>query len=337
VEPWSLSEKLEEYLDSLNDGRSDHSIGNVSEINMGWETELFTLRHRFTEKGAPVTEDLVLRVFSGDGAASKASKEYHLMRKLHDVGYPVPPVYNLETSGEIIGKPFIVMKRIMGKTLDAAYDNESAQQQREGLSRLMRLFVQLHGLDVSEFKDVPNLPFSDSVQTYLGYFRDTRDRLAPWMTPVIDWIADNMPGDAPEYRSLCHMDYHGMNIMLDEDDRPYVIDWGASRIGDSRLDVAWTILLYSTFGGPKFRAPLIEAYESLGGRLERLEFFEVMAAARRVTDLITVTAGSGSAGLKPNIVQMMRESKDHFNKVHDFLEERTGIRLAELDGLLKSF
>jgi aminoglycoside phosphotransferase (APT) family kinase protein len=114
VEPRSLSEKLKEYLDSLNDRRSNHSIGDISEINMGWETELFTLQHRFTEKGAHVTEDLVLRVFSGDGAASKASKEYHLM-KLHDVGYPVPPVYNLETSGEFIDKPFIVMKRIMGK------------------------------------------------------------------------------------------------------------------------------------------------------------------------------------------------------------------------------
>lgn len=203
VEPRSLSEKLEEYLDSLNDGRSDHSIRNVSEINMGWETELFTLQHRFTERGAPVTEDLVLRVFSGDGAASKASKEYHLMKKLHDVGYPVPPVYNLETSGEYIGKPFIVMKRIMGKTLDAAYNNESAQERREGLTRLMQLFVQLHSLDASEFKDVPNLPFSDSVQTYLSYFRDVRDQLAPWMTPVIDWITENMPGEAPGYRSLC--------------------------------------------------------------------------------------------------------------------------------------
>jgi len=201
----------------------------------------------------------------------------------------------------------------------------------------MQLFVQLHGLDVSEFKDVPNLSFSDSVQTYLSHFRDVRDRLAPWMTPVIDWITENMPGEAPGYRSLCHMDYHGMNVMLDEDDRPYVIDWGASRIGDPRLDMAWTVLLYSTFGGSAFRAPLIETYVNLGGRLECLEFFEVVAATRRITDLIKVTADSDSAGLKPDVVEMMRESKDHFGRVHDFLEERTGIRLAELDELLRSF
>ena len=333
----NLLKNLEWYLGSLDDKRLNHSVKSISEINMGWETELFTFQHSFTENDAPVTDDLVLRVFSGDGAASKASKEYHLMRKLHNVGYPVPPVYNLETRGKFIGKPFIIMKRIMGKTLDATYNNESTQERREGLSRLMQLFVQLHSLDISEFRDVPNLSFSDSVKIYMNYFTETRDRLAPWMTPVIDWITENMPGEALGYQSLCHMDYHGMNVMIDEDDQPYIIDWGSSRIGDSRLDVAWTILLYCTLGGPMFRAPLIETYENLGGKLERLKYFEVMAAARRITDLIKVTADSDSVGLKPEVLEMMRKSKDHFNKVHGFLEERTGIRLTELDELIASF
>jgi len=334
VELPNLSKNLEEYFYSLNDKRSNHSIKSVSEINVGWETELFTFQHSYTENDAPSTQDLVLRVFSGDVAVSKASKEYHLMKKLHSVGYPVPPVYNLEASGKFIGKPFIAMKRIMGKTLDATYNNVSTQERREGLTRLMQLFVQLHSLDVSEFRDVPNLSFSGSVQTHLNYFTETRDRFAPWMTPVIDWITENKPGEAPGYQSLCHMDYHGMNVMIDEDDQPYVIDWGSSRIGDSRLDVAWTILLYSTFGGSMLRAPLIETYESLGGKLERLEYFEVIAAARRITDLITVTVDSDSLGLKPEVLEMMRKSKDHFNKVHGFLEERTGIRLEELDELI---
>ena len=133
------------------------------------------------------------------------------------------------------------------------------------------------------------------------------------------------------------MDYHGMNVMIDQNDRSYVIDWGASRIGDSRLDLGWTILLYNTFGGSMFRAPLIEAYEEKGGKIGSLEFFEVMAATRRIIDLINVTGGSGSVGLKPDVLESMRDSKDHFIKVHDFLEERTGIRLKELDKLLAEF
>lgn len=332
-----LSMKLEEYLDLQNKNRSNYSIKNINEINMGWETQLFTFQPHFTENNAPVKEDLVIRIFSGDGAVKKASKEYYLMKKLYAIGYPVPPVYNLETSGEVIGKPFIIMKRIIGKTLDATYKNESTQGLQEGLLRLIQLFVRLHRLDVSEFRDLLNLSFTDSVKRCLDYSMTTRDSLAPWMTPVIDWLTENKPGETSDYQSLCHMDYHGMNVMIDENDQPYVIDWGASTIGDARLDLSWTILLYTTFGGSKFRVPIIEIYENLSGKTDCLEYFEAMAAARRITDLINVTADSDSVGLKPDILELMRSSKDHFKKVHDFLEERTGIRLNELDKLLTSF
>ncbi len=86
-----------------------------------------------------------------------------------------------------------------------------------------------------------------------------------------------------------------------------------------------------------FRASIIEVYEGLSGeRIESLEFFEVLATARRIIDLVK-TVGGGSAGLKPDVVNLMRDQRVHFIKVHDFLEERTGIRLVELDDLLASF
>ena len=333
-----LSVKLEDYLDSQNNQRTNHSIQNINEINMGWETELFTFQSHYHENDTTVEEARVLRIFSGDGAAKKASKEYYLMKKLHTIGYSVPPVYNLETSSEIIGKPFIIMEQIMGKTLDATYQNESPQGKLKGVSKLVELFVRLHNLDASEFTDIPDLSSSDSIPRYLHYFKSTRDDFAHWMTPVIDWIIENEPNEASLCRSLCHMDYHGMNVMIDENDQPFVIDWGASTLGDYRLDLAWTILLYSTFGGSMFRAPLIESYQNLSGKkIEGLEFFEVVAAARRITDLIRTSVDSNSVGLKPEVLKLMRDSKDHFVKVHGFLEDRTGIRLKELDELLDSF
>lgn len=333
-----LSTKLEEYLDTQNNQRTNHSIKNINEINMGWETELFTFQSQFLESGTIVKEDLVLRVFSGDEAAKKASKEYILMKKLCTIGYPVPPVYNLETSGEFIGKSFIIMKRVIGKTLDATYQNETPRVLKEGISKLVELFVQLHNLDPSEFKNIPNLSSSDPIQKHLNYFKTTRDDLAPWMTPIIDWIIKNKPKEASKCQSLCHMDYHGMNIMIDENDQPYVIDWGASTIADYRFDLSWTILLYSTFGGSMFRTPLIEIYQNLSGKkIKCLKFFEVMAATRRIIDLIKTTVDHRSVGLKPEAVKMMQDSKDHYEKVHGFLENRTGIRLKELALLINSF
>ncbi len=330
-----LSTRLEEYLDAQDCGRTHHVVSDVSEINVGWETEIFTFKSSTHVDGFLVEADLVLRVFPGERASMKASKEYYLMKKLHEAGYPVPPVNHLDAAGVCIGKPFIVMKRVLGKTLDGSYQSDSPEGLREGLSKLVGLFVGLHMLDSSLFVDVPGLSSYSLAQWYSDYIKHWKDEYAPWMTPVIDWIDGNMPCEASP--SLCHMDFHGMNIMMDEAGQPYVIDWGGSVICDYRLDLAWTLLLYSTFGGSMFRAPLIESYEGLSGeKIDDLEFFEVLAAARRIIDLVK-TVGGGSAGLRSDVVRLMRDQRAHFIKVHDFLEERTGIRLVEFDELLASF
>ena len=98
-----LAEALEKYMDSQSRQGAGYRVSDLSEVNMGWETELFMLK---ASHGDDV-EDLVLRVFSGEGEAEKAIKEFNLMRRLEEVGYPVPSVYYLEPSGDVIGKPFI--------------------------------------------------------------------------------------------------------------------------------------------------------------------------------------------------------------------------------------
>jgi aminoglycoside phosphotransferase (APT) family kinase protein len=334
----AFSSNLANYLKSQNNSLDNFVVDNISEINMGWETELFTFKIYYGENSIRKSEELVIRMFSGDGASRKASKEYYLMKKLFEVGYPVPPVYNLETSGEVLGKPFLIMKRIMGRTLDEKYRSETPEIRFRGLTRLLELFVRLHDLNVIDFRGVPNLSFEDSIQRHIHHFEFTKDDKAEWIAPLIEWISENKPEIDPRYNSLCHMDYHGMNVMIDKDGQAYVIDWGASCVGDFRLDLAWTILLYSTFGGPQYREPIIERYETLSGeKVKELDFFEVFAATRRIADLIEVLNDTDSAGLKPDVLNLMSREKEHYIKVHDLLESRTGIRLKKLDTILDSF
>ena len=128
-----------------------------------------------------------------------------------------------------------------------------------------------------------------------------------------------------------------MNVMLREDGSEAVIDWGASRIGDHRMDLGWTMLLYTTFGGEMFRDPILTEYiEQSGKDVADIEFFEVMAATRRIIDFaVTMEGGVGSVGLKPEVVEMM-ESKEHYQRVHGVLTARTGIRLDEFAEALDS-
>jgi len=329
MDPIRLQDDLEKYLSQ--NGLAT-SVIELNEINMGWETELFTFKK--VQDGRE--EGLVLRIFSGEHSGDKATKEYYLMNRLSEVGYPVPNVYHIDTRGSVLGKPFILMERIMGTTLDAAYQGTTPENVQQGIHRLIGLFVELHRLDVSLFSDLPNvskISYRDSIRRY----HEACKKNIPWLKPVIEWLYKHQPDDNDEYCAICHNDYHGKNVMLNKKNQPYVIDWGASNISDSRTDLAWTILLYTTFGGSMYRAPLIETYSELGGKVDDLDFFEVLAATRRIVDLGSVVFGTGSYGLKPDVLNLMREQREHYSKVHDFLEERTGIRLKEFDSLLASF
>ena len=334
-----LTERLITYLESLYPERSEISVTNLAEIKMGWETELYTLEVDSTKDGDQIKEHRVLRVFQGDNAGRKSAKEYSLMRKLGEVGYPVPLVYSHEVSGAAIGKPFILMERILGTTLDAAYRNETPEELQKGLTHLIRLFVRLHRLDVTTFKDVPDLPcHDDHVQDNLEWYGRTAQEQLSWLKPVVGWLTERKPHIDLVPLSLLHMDYHGMNVMLREDDSEAVIDWSASRIGDHRMDLGWTMLLYTTFGGEMFRDPILAIYtEHSGVEVTDIEYFEVMAATRRIIDFAKTMEGDvDSVGLKPEVVEMMKESKEHYQRVHGVLTARTGIRLDEFAEALDS-
>jgi len=284
-------------------------------------------------------ENRVLRIFSGESAGNKVKKEFQLMKTMYEAGYPVPEVYHSDTTGDIIGKPFILMKRIMGKTLDDTYRNETPEEIDKGLNLLFGLFHKLHRLDITAFIDLPGIAYTeDATQTILDFYSSSAAEDLPWIEPVVLWLEENKPETSLEPQSLLHRDYHGMNVMMGEDGEPYIIDWSAAMIGDYRIDLAWTILLYTTFGGEFFRDLIIDKYSELSGKtIEGIEYYEVVAATRRIIDFgKTVTGGSSASGLKPEIVEIMKDSKEHFQKVHDFLTARTGIRLKEFDQILNS-
>ncbi|MBN2334565.1 phosphotransferase [Candidatus Bathyarchaeota archaeon] len=332
----NLEQQLTDYLQTLYSDQADLAITEMGEINMGWETELHTLKVRSTRQGETVDKDMVLRVFSGGSAQRKSRKEYMVMRRLREEGYPVPEVYDHDT-GKAIGKSFILMERVIGDTLDQRYMEDAAAPE-EGVRLLMQLFVELHRLDASPFRDIPGMGGADdSVDSSLRWYRELAEDEAKWILPVVEWLEGRSPGVDPAAPSVLHMDYHGMNVMLWGDGTPTVIDWSAAKIGDYREDLAWSLLLYTTFGGDAYRPMILNQYQRISGRETKdIRFFEVLAALRRVTDLALTVKGSGGAGLKPGAAELMRTHIEHYRRVHDFLEARTGLRLAEFDSLIES-
>jgi aminoglycoside phosphotransferase (APT) family kinase protein len=100
------------------------------------------------------------------------------------------------------------------------------------------------------------------------------------LLPGVQWLVDNEP-QAPGSLSICHGDFHPLNVLVDKGKVSGVIDWTYARIADPAYDVGATIALFGQ--GPidlpgvlqppadRFRRWVIGRYYRAYQRLRKLD------------------------------------------------------------------
>jgi aminoglycoside phosphotransferase (APT) family kinase protein len=337
----SISESLTTFYKEKHPRWERVTVRDIADLTSGWETELYGYTLEYCEDGIQVSKRLVARLYPGRYAAGKAEKEFMVMGRLGEAGYPVPEVHEVETNTEALGVPFMIMDWIEGHSMMDDFLGTPIEELGPHLDIFTKLFVNLHQLDPAQvFTKSPDL---ENTSSYLAMAlertaRDLDERGPPWLSPVLDWLEEHRLGIFLGRFSVLHRDFHPGNIMASSDGSHCVIDWGASSHGDFREDLMWTVLLASAFWGRSFGETILEAYQRAAGEEVRdAGFFEVAAIYRRIQDTsISFMMGAEEAGMRAGAVEQMREGIAHLHSVHGFLEERTGLRLPEFDELLRS-
>jgi aminoglycoside phosphotransferase (APT) family kinase protein len=81
---------------------------------------------------------------------------------------------------------------------------------------------------------------------------------------ALGWLKAHKGTVMEEDVSLCHHDFHPLNIMIDDDERVAVLDWPGAALGDRHSDVASTLVLLRT--APMDPPSLIERFLMRFGR-----------------------------------------------------------------------
>jgi aminoglycoside phosphotransferase (APT) family kinase protein len=317
------------------------TVHDVVDHTSGWETELYGFTLRYGEASHTIERRLAARLYAGRGVAEKAQHEFGVMRRLKDAGYPVPAVHDIETDLDMLGAPFLTMDWIEGHSMLDDFLRTPRTRLGPHLEAFTRLFVDLHRVDPAQV-----FPESLRSATTTGYLdhalartrRELATRGPPWLEPVLDWLTARKDGVAPGRFAVLHRDFHPGNVMVRADGSPLVIDWSAALVGDYREDLMWTVLLASAFWGRPFGEAIFETYQRAAGvAVKNARFFEVAAIYRRIQDTsISLMKGAAEAGMRVGAAKQMREGIAHLHRVHDFLEEKTGTRLAEFDKILRT-
>jgi len=153
---------------------------------------------------------------------------------------------------------------------------------------------------------------------------------------VLDWIGKNVENVSKRRMSPIHLDDDFANVLISNEGRPFVIEWTKFDIMDFRLDLAWTLLLVSTYGHPEVRDYILGTYEDIVGNVQDIEYFEALAAARRLYAIfMSLKMGPEKLGMRPEATEMMKQG-DHIKRVVEVLRDRTGITFRGFDELLKT-
>jgi aminoglycoside phosphotransferase (APT) family kinase protein len=331
--------EVEKGLKSLY---GEERVSQVTRITDGWETDVYAFD--WNGEGAS-TKARILRLYPGDNAEAKATREFEAMRRLHPAGFPVPQVFERGGASSPFGRPYMTMERIKGVPLGMAARAVDAPRRGEMLTLFCGVFRMLHSLDPHEI--LPNDPldlsnpyaFIDDELSKMDAAVNTFDLAKTSSAPkFLEWLRERRDQAACPAYSVLHGDYHPFNLLLGENGMPAVIDWPNVCVGDYRWDLAWTLLLMSSFGDPSARAIVLEEYGRIANRaVEGIEYFEAIAAIRRFFGiLIAIFAGPEKMGMRPEAAEVMKQNATHLRFVGGRLTQLTGIELPEADILLSS-
>lgn len=328
-----VERRLTEYLRSSVAGAE---VSSFVQLAGGWEADIYAF-----DVSPPLSsglERLVLRIYSGDGAGLKASREFSGIELLTLCGYPVPQVVSFDSKGVMLGRPFVIMQRIDGPLFGDVMIDDHTLHESPTLD-FVRLMIDLHELDWRPFAEpltgeTNPEPLRQGRRMLEGWRSDLTD-LPGFFAPA-DWLLAELDRIAPEPPAVIHGDFHPWNVLVDQSGRLTVIDWTGIAVLDRRYDLAWSLLLAGAYLGDAARQQLENVYRSLTTRpIVDLGYFDVLAATMRLYHMtVSLLSTPEELGMLPETAAAMREQATAYRWVADLLNDRTGLVIPEVEALL---
>jgi aminoglycoside phosphotransferase (APT) family kinase protein len=170
--------------------------------------------------------------------------EYPIINKMFAAGVAVPQPFAIDTTGEVYGKPFILVSRAAGSMIgDFVTIKEPSENVALDLARKMACMHTAPFAGIEEFLIGGNLPIIERVQAEIDASEKTWNSVVHQKSFVVlaalDWLKRNIHlADGP--RTLLHRDIGFHNMMVHNDQVSAFLDWETAAVGAAAEDVGYT-------------------------------------------------------------------------------------------------
>lgn len=232
-------------------------------------------------------EGRVLKLLRPGFPPGLIQQEEVITTAIHQAGIAAPKILEVV---EVNGRPGIVYERIDGPSLLRVLEQHPLRL-REQAALLARLHAGIH---THSYKNAPDR--SPLQKEILATQIRAAEVLPEAARETVLALLDRLPGG----ETLCHNDFHPMNVLLGPGG-PVIIDWESASLGNPCADVARTILTMTlaqlpegtSFFFKKFAEVFLRAYISAylasyraltHNALADLRDWQIVQAAAKVQD-----------------------------------------------------
>ena len=213
-----------------------------------------------------VDGDVLVKKFDKSFKKSDILNEAINQTRVAEAGLNVPQIYDVRLSADNYS---IVMQYIHGKSVEELM-KEDPSKRDEYLTKFVEVQRDMHKYNV------PLLNRTKEKFTRKLYEADIDGNIKYELLMRLEGMHTHF--------KLCHGDFDPSNIIINEDGKPYIIDWSHATTGNGSADAARTYLMFKLRGKDELAEKYIDVYCKLNNTTRHYVFkwLPIVAASQSV-------------------------------------------------------
>jgi aminoglycoside phosphotransferase (APT) family kinase protein len=246
-----IGARLTEWLRTKLPDADGVRVEGLDRVTFGHSAEMMVLTVVARRGATEERQDVVLRLRPRPPALLEPydlERQFDILRGLADTDVPAPRALWLENSGEVLGRPFLVMNRVAGSVYEMETPPDATSQRIRRMCKSMaEQLAAIHSVDLSK----TGLGALDDGTTHLDreidHWANEMHRVQRGTLPALERLLQGLratrPAPCPTI-TLVHGDAKPGNFAFVDDNVSAVFDWEMTTVGDPLTDIGWMELLW---------------------------------------------------------------------------------------------